>query len=396
MTRTYTIITRHSKDCAHKDDPFYKRCQCWKHLRWFEKGIPNTVTTKSRTWAGAEEFKREEEQKLRTPVAHQPTNVTVRDAVRTYMAAKKGENLSAGFIARTELDLERMTTFLEKHIPPVFQLNQVSLTDLSGFRASWPDTLRSNTRAGTQVRLKSFFKWAVLAYNLPRSPAQGLRAINTNDTPETQPLTPQEYQAMLDVIPQCFAPQKGESDTGVRMRALVMLMRHSGLAISDALTLPRPQTGLKAYAGAELQVENKITYIVKSRMKTGVPIRVPLPPEVVVALDAIQGDRKYYFWSGKSKIQSLKQLYSIYFVRLFEAAQIDCGESVMRSHRLRDTAAVEWLKLGFDLYAVAKLLGHTSVKTTEKHYAKWVTDLQRAAEQRLIASWDNPAPNQGH
>ena len=46
----------------------------------------------------------------------------------------------------------------------------------------------------------------------------------------------------------------------------------------------------------------------------------------------------------------------------------------MMSHRLRDTFAVDLLEKGVPLEEVSKLLGHESIKTTERHYAKWVNN----------------------
>ncbi|MGC1647732.1 MAG: tyrosine-type recombinase/integrase [Candidatus Sulfotelmatobacter sp.] len=48
-------------------------------------------------------------------------------------------------------------------------------------------------------------------------------------------------------------------------------------------------------------------------------------------------------------------------------------------HMLRDTFAVEMLLAGVPLEQVSILLGHKSVKITEKHYAPWV----KARQERL-------------
>lgn len=53
----------------------------------------------------------------------------------------------------------------------------------------------------------------------------------------------------------------------------------------------------------------------------------------------------------------------------FDAAGIVKGLSNAMSHRLRDTFAVELLLAGFPLERVAVLLGHQSIKITEKPYA---------------------------
>ncbi len=45
-------------------------------------------------------------------------------------------------------------------------------------------------------------------------------------------------------------------------------------------------------------------------------------------------------------------------------------------HRFRDTFSVRLLELGNTLHTVQLLLGHTSIKTTEKHYAPFVKSFQ--------------------
>ncbi len=60
-------------------------------------------------------------------------------------------------------------------------------------------------------------------------------------------------------------------------------------------------------------------------------------------------------------------------------------------HMLRDTFAVEYLLAGMSLEEVSRLLGHSSVLITQKHYAPWV--LQR--QQHLVASQRKAWVNMG-
>jgi len=57
------------------------------------------------------------------------------------------------------------------------------------------------------------------------------------------------------------------------------------------------------------------------------------------------------------------------------------------SHRLRDTFSVELLQKGISLETVSMLLGHTSIKTTQRHYAPWVKSRQDALETAVKMSW---------
>ena len=54
-------------------------------------------------------------------------------------------------------------------------------------------------------------------------------------------------------------------------------------------------------------------------------------------------------------------------------------------HMLRDTAAVGWLLKGIPIETVSILLGHSSVRVTEKHYSPWIKRRQDRLE--LMRSW---------
>jgi len=56
-------------------------------------------------------------------------------------------------------------------------------------------------------------------------------------------------------------------------------------------------------------------------------------------------------------------------------------------HRFRDTFAVELLLSGVPIEGVSILLGHGSVRITEKHYAPWVRDRQVQLEADVRRTW---------
>jgi integrase/recombinase XerD len=58
--------------------------------------------------------------------------------------------------------------------------------------------------------------------------------------------------------------------------------------------------------------------------------------------------------------------------------------------RLRDTFAVDLLEKGVPLEEVSKLLGHESIKTTERHYSKWVKGRQDRLDKLVIGTWAKP------
>src|ERR1019366_6435591 len=73
------------------------------------------------------------------------------------------------------------------------------------------------------------------------------------------------------------------------------------------------------------------------------------------------------------------------FRRLCEIAGVKGGHP----HRFRDTLAVELLLEGVPMDRVSVLLGHSSVKITERHYSPWVQARQTQLESDLVRAWRN-------
>lgn len=163
-----------------------------------------------------------------------------------------------------------------------------------------------------------------------------------------------------------------------RLRALVLLMRWSGLSIKDAVTLERNRIDAKGS-------------LLLRRAKTGIPVYVPLPPEVYSALRALPSDNpRYFFWSGNGDKKSVIKGYQRSFWKLFKLAKIKHPDDTPKRchpHMFRDTFAVELLLAGVPIDQVSILLAHSSVKITEKHYAPWVKARQEQMETNVQKAW---------
>lgn len=78
------------------------------------------------------------------------------------------------------------------------------------------------------------------------------------------------------------------------------------------------------------------------------------------------------------------------FRKLFRIADIknrDGSQKRCHSHMFRDTFAVELLLAGVPIDQVSILLGHRSVKMTEKHYLPWVKARQKQLTASVRRAW---------
>jgi integrase len=194
--------------------------------------------------------------------------------------------------------------------------------------------------------------------------------------PPTLPLTPEEYAQLLRAVKVFEDPEKQ-----ARARAALQLMRWSGLAIGDALTLRK--------SDIKRDDDHGVYLIVTARQKTGTDVAVPIPNDVADELLNISKGNPRYVFSSDEELSAdvITKSWRKYFIApVFKAAEIERGGSMV-SHRLRDTFAVDLLEKGVPLEEVSKLLGHESIKTTERHYAKWVKGRQARLVALVVGTW---------
>src|SRR6185503_16981209 len=118
--------------------------------------------------------------------------------------------------------------------------------------------------------------------------------------------------------------------------------------------------------------------------KTHVPVLCPLPQVVLDALDDMDPVReRYYFWTGTSDPRSITGNWQRRFQKLFALA----GLKDAHPHRFRDTFSVELLLAGVPIEDVSILLGHSSVKITERAYAPWIQARQQKLEIAVKKAW---------
>lgn len=392
-----TIFVRHSAGCKYEGDEFSRRCNCRKSLRWFKDQKLHRVSAKTRTWAKAEEAKRDLEDQFegRKPDPDVAAAKLISEAAAVFIQDKQVQGISDSTNGKYTLLLKRLQAYCDGQ--KVYTVQQINRELITGFCATWESFYPSAiTRSKTREKLRAFLRYCYEAQWVPRILEVPKIAV-TDEEPETQPLTPDEYKRLLKAIPSAIGSgdprRRTESNTGRRgfddeanlcfvVRTFFETMRWSGLAIRDALTLPR--------TSLEHDSQKNIYRVVTKRSKTGNPVSVPIPrviAEDLLKAHTLNSSPKYFFWSGNGKPQSATSNWGQrYIAPVFKAAGIE-SDGNMVSHRLRDTFAVHLLEKGVPMEELSKLLGHKSIRITERHYAKWSKGRQDRADHFVAASW---------
>jgi integrase/recombinase XerD len=136
--------------------------------------------------------------------------------------------------------------------------------------------------------------------------------------------------------------------------------------------------------------EKDMYKIIRERVKTGEPLYIPIKKELAEELlKVLNGNPVYVFWN-KQKADASEYRHAGHMGELIAQAFADAGvfsDGHMVSHRLRATFAVDLLQKGVPLEHVSKLLGHRSVTTTERHYARWIKGRQDRLDSLVSATW---------
>jgi integrase/recombinase XerD len=324
------------------------RCKCpiWVSGT-LETGVRLRRTLKFRDWNRAQEMVRKWETRGVEPRKNLITLEMWRDQ---FMKDAEARNLSDGTCRLHRLLFRQLEEFMTDK--GLVSISDLDVTMLSEFRNGWK--IGALTASKKLERLRSVMKFAVERKLLADNPAKLLRAPQVKSIP-TLPFTDDEMERI----------EAAASDPHVK--ALILLIRWSGLRMSDATTLSINR----------LKADKLVLY----QAKTGHNVSVLLPAKVAASLRALPRKGEYLFWTGESKVETVTGFWREKIADVFKAAGIKG-----HPHRFRDTFAVALLNAGVSLEHVSILLGHKKIWITEKHYAPWVKSRQDVLDKAVRAA----------
>lgn len=348
-----TLYRRHRKGCIHVGDRFYRKCRC---PMWAQGTVEREYlrqSLKTANWERAETVARGiEDGTHEDAVPEKPEAPSVRrfsEACKVFLDDCKARNLSAASIVKYERLKKRLEAFWDSR-----PLRAFAHEDAVRFRSGWK--LAPLTSSKELERMKTLFRFFAANGWIEKSPVAHLTRPIVKQTP-TLPFTEKESAAII-------------KSADPRSAIFFRLLLHSGLRIIDAAQLTPDR------------IDDKGTLFLYQQ-KTGVPVRVPLPPALVKDLKAIPLRHGFYFANDSLKPASIAEYYRVKLVMAAKAAKV----ANAHPHRFRDSFSVRLLEKGVPLETVSILLGHSSVSVTSRHYSPWVKTRQALLEQAVKATW---------
>ena len=146
-----------------------------------------------------------------------------------------------------------------------------------------------------------------------------------------------------------------------KVRDMALLQYYTGVAYADLVAVSKDMT----------IEQDGFTLLVGDRQKTGRGFTVVLLDDAMEILER----------NGWDMNHMTNQQYNMRLKILADAAHIDKPVS---SHWFRRSAGMYYLNHGFPIEVVSKILGHSSVRTTQKAYARVLNSTVTASFARLL------------
>jgi integrase/recombinase XerD len=348
------LYRRHLKACPHKSMK-YRRCRCPVWAVGMLNGEFLRLSLNTVSWERATRMVREWELS-----GSKAESVSVSEACEKFIAFCEAKHLSPTTLKKYKLLTRELKD--EFGARPV---SRVSADDLDSYRKTW--SMKASSARKKLERLRKFFRFCMEREWTHKNPATYLDAPKMVLNP-TLPFNETEMENIL------WATEVYRDDYGKcpreyakKIKPFVLMLRFSGLRIGDVVSLERER----------IQDGKLFLY----SQKTGVPVWLPLPEEVLESLEQLRTSR-HYFWSGNGSLESAVKDWQRTLRQLFKIAGVKG-----HAHQFRDYFAVSLLQKGVPLETVAVLLGHQNIRITQKHYNPWVKSRQENLEREVKKTW---------
>jgi integrase len=368
-----------AKGLSAKERRTWRRCGC---PLWIIGKDPHDVyhrhTLDTTSWAVAEEKKR----KIELGVPDQPL-IRIEEAAEAWKNALLAAKREPRTVQQVHGAMTASLTAWSQH-QGYMLLHELTPPVLDAFVRCW-DYASTTHRARIDL-MRSFFKFCMARKWITENPAAVLIKPE-EDLEPTLPFTVEEEARIFAAAarfherPHFGGLWASHPETAF---ALLQVLRWTGLRASDSVLFEPRDLDCQTFDGREVAVYR--TY----QTKTGEHVLCPIPPEIAASIkSAPRLSAAHAFippadgkWNTDARSVS-NGFYTNYLCPLGVLAEV----KEVRAHRFRDTFAVRLLEQGKPLEIVSMLLGHRSIRTTEKHYAPWVRSRAEMLIREVVSTW---------
>ena len=366
----------------------FKKCQCPIQFEGTLKGIGFVrKSTEKISWDEAKVVAAGWE----TPASQQPVQppvsepagiapknnepVTIERAVKEFLADIEARKMDDSTRRKYRTMLKQLRAYADER--GFVQLNQFTVEELTKFRGTWKDGLRSGAKKLERVR--GFFRFAHEREWIATNPAAKLKPpVGSSKAANKHPFSDDEIKKLCDGCAHYKSHRwsNGISEgevTGDQIQTFVMLLMYTGLRISDAAT----------FSTDKLQGNNAFLFM----HKTNEPVFTWIPDDLVARLKSLPLQRGKYYFMGPltERKETAADMWRRKLGDIFDMA----GPWKIKPtpHRFRHTFARLLLQRGVLVDDVATLMGHSDPKITLKHYGHWVPERQERLTDILKSAW---------
>jgi integrase/recombinase XerD len=395
---------RHSDDCQEKNkvrewqqiSDSRKRCAClyWScgvHSRG--EGFKRRSTGESSAERAKDVVRLRLETGKRTATLASSQGTPINVAIAEFMKYTADGGVEQSTLAKYKTLMQQLQAYADwKGFTSVRELDQTAVLE---FRRAWEDKDSGYKRGrqngngvqlwransiGTCKRnaktLRLFFRYCISRTWRTDDPTLALRFPKeqaSKGKEHVKYLTPAQFKAILE---ECDISNHVSDYNKLRVKALILTMRWTGLRISDAVVLTADR------------ITDGVLKVVTRKAST--PVQIPIHVDLSTALSTLRPyEGGFLFWNKRTEDSSAATVQNNYGVRLaalFENAGIHTDSNHV-SHTLRNTFAVDLLEKGVPLETVSILLGHKSVTTTERYYADFTARYMEKAADKVKKAW---------
>lgn len=296
------------------------------------------------------------------------------DCIRKYLASRQDE-LAEKTYGQHALLLSRLQEFCT--LRGVYFMAEISVDLLEDFKAEGLPNLAQTSKSTAVAKLRCFLEHAHRRRWTTESLATLIEPVRASyETAE--PYTDEQVDLILAEALKLKGGTVSFAKYSETFQLLLRLMLETGLRVSDTIMYD-PK---KAIKGDKMWIYPYAPVKRKKTEKRRV-VEAYLSNELKTAID----ECKWYSHElpFRPSLKGIHYLANEVYERMKTIGD-RCGIDDCRPHRLRDTFAVRMLLRGLDLHDVSRLLGHSSVKVTETHYAAWNLSRKRRLEGLVAES----------